>query len=380
MPEALILCPETPYPVAGGGPLRTACIVEYLASRYTLDVIAFREPGAPDPRDAFPLGLFRNLDVIDLPYHARHAPARLMRNAGRLLRNAPPLVDRFSGFDLPVRRNYDLAVIEHFWCAQYVKVLKPRCRRIVLDLHNVESVLLERCAAAEPGLAAAGFRRFARSCAELEQKLLPEFDELLVCSEADRELAGRGGVVVPNTIGFVSQPAAPDRNAIVFSGNMAYRPNTTAVEYFAGSIWPMIRESEPGLVWELIGKNPQALHLPASPGISLVGPVEDAISAIAGSRAAVAPLLSGSGTRFKILEAWAAGVPVVSTTIGAEGLGAVHGEHLLIADTPAEFADCVKVLLKDVALANRIGQSGRQLYETQYTWPVAWKILQAAGL
>jgi glycosyltransferase involved in cell wall biosynthesis len=161
---------------------------------------------------------------------------------------------------------------------------------------------------------------------------------------------------------------------------MAYHPNIAAVQYFAAEIWPLIRENEPGIVWELIGKNPESLRLPPDPRIRIVGPVEDAVAAMAGARVAVVPILSGSGTRFKILEAWAAGIPVVSTTLGAEGLEATHGEHLLIADDPVSFADAVKVLLKDEAMAHRIGHSGRQLYESAYTWPVAWKILQAAGL
>lgn len=379
MADALILCPEAPYPVVGGGPLRTACMVEYLASRYELDVITFREPGAPDPREAFPLASFRNFSVIDLPHHSKQAHARVLRNVGRLMRNAPPLVDRFAGFDLPVRGKYDVAVIEHFWCAPYVDHLRGHCSRIVLNLHNVESVLLERCAATESALGGAALRRFARACARLERELLPKFDDLLVCSESDRSQVGRG-TVWPNAIGFVSQLRPPRRNAIVFSGNMAYHPNIAAVQYFAAEIWPLIRENEPEIVWELIGKNPESLRLPPDPRMRIVGPVEDAVAAMAGARAAVVPILSGSGTRFKILEAWAAGIPVVSTTLGAEGLQATHGEHLLIADDPVSFADAVKVLLKDEALAHRIGHSGRQLYESAYTWPVAWKILQAAGL
>ncbi len=161
---------------------------------------------------------------------------------------------------------------------------------------------------------------------------------------------------------------------------MAYHPNATAVQYFAAEIWPLIRENEPEIVWELIGKNPESLRMPPDRRIRIVGPVEDAIAALAGARVAVVPILSGSGTRFKILEAWAAGVPVVSTTLGAEGLEIVDGEHLLLADDPLSFADAVKALLKHESTANRIGHFGRQLYEARYTWPVAWKMLQAAGL
>ena len=354
-------------------------MVEYLASRYSLDVIVFREPGAPDPRTAFPQGLVRSLEVIELPYHARNATARVWRNVDRLRRSAPPLVDRFAGFALPLKRRYDLGVVEHFWCAPYVDDLRRFCNRVVLDLHNIESVLLDRCAETESVINRVALKRFARACGKLERELLPEFDELLVTSEADRAHTGRG-VVWPNTVPLVPRPARPARDALVFSGNMAYHPNIAAVRFFAAEIWPLIRDSAPGTVWELIGKNPASLGLPADPLVRVTGPVDDAIAALAGARAAVVPLLSGSGTRFKILEAWAAGLPVISTTIGAEGLGAVDGEHLVIHNNPADFANAVKVLLKDTFTAKRIGDSGRQLYESHYTWPVAWKILESTGL
>src|SRR5207249_5012557 len=110
--------------------------------------------------------------------------------------------------------------------------------------------------------------------------------------------------------------------AIVFSGNMEYHPNVSAVGFFRSEVWPQLRARWPGLVWRLVGKNPQAVRRFTSGDsrIQVVGPVENAIRELARARAAVVPLLTGSGTRLKILEAWAAGLPVVSTTVGAEGL------------------------------------------------------------
>jgi len=90
----------------------------------------------------------------------------------------------------------------------------------------------------------------------------------------------------------------------------------------------------------------------------------------------VVPLLSGSGTRFKILEAWAAARAVVSTTLGAEGLGARPGRHLLIADDPAKFAEAIDRLIADADLRENLGEAGRALYLDQYTWPAAWRKLE----
>jgi len=107
----------------------------------------------------------------------------------------------------------------------------------------------------------------------------------------------------------------------------------------------------------------------------VVGPVQNAVCELAQSRVAVVPLLSGSGTRLKILEAWAAGVPVVSTTLGAEGLPVLDGENVLVADSAESFAGAVTRLLACTDLRHRIGDAGRLLQEKEFTWETAWKKL-----
>ncbi len=104
--------------------------------------------------------------------------------------------------------------------------------------------------------------------------------------------------------------------------------------------------------------------------------MEDAVASLAEAQVAVVPLLAGSGTRLKILEAWAAGTAVVSTTLGAEGLDARDGEHLLLADQPDGFADAVSGLLASPMDRARIGAAGRRLYEQRYTWPGVWRDLE----
>jgi glycosyltransferase involved in cell wall biosynthesis len=113
------------------------------------------------------------------------------------------------------------------------------------------------------------------------------------------------------------------------------------------------------------------------PRIELTGFVEDAVASIAAARVAVVPVLAGSGTRVKILEAWAAGTAVVSTTLGAEGLGCSDGEHLLLADDPGSFAGAVTQLLESGAAREKIGAAGRKLFEDRFTWPAAWRSLDA---
>src|SRR5664280_1776076 len=116
--SALLLAPETPYPLAGGGALRTASMLHYLARGYDVDLVVFRQPGGEDPAKYLPAGLVRHIATIDLPANSRGLAAKAVRNAVRLGRAVPPLVDRFSGFDGAVEgaiagRSYEIGVVEH---------------------------------------------------------------------------------------------------------------------------------------------------------------------------------------------------------------------------------------------------------------------------
>jgi len=317
--------------------------------------------------------------------------ARLARTASRLARGVPPLPDRFSGFESQIRgflsdRRYEVAVIEHFWCANYYDQVSPNSRHAVLDMHNIESVLMARRAQAAGFPASAVFRRFERASAALERRWLPRFSSILAASERDAELIrasnGVGRVLVyPNALPHIPAPGNAPGHAIAFSGNLEYDPNRDAVLHFHRRIWPALKERWPGLVWRLIGKNPAAVsHLVKSdPRIEVTGPPADPVKALASAQAVIAPLRIGSGTRVKILEAWAAARPIVSTSVGAEGLPARDGVNILLADQPAAFAQAVSGLLESEELRLRIGRAGRESYEREFTWESAWARLDVTG-
>lgn len=344
--------------------MRSASLVAYLERTYLVDVVTFT-----------------------LEPHSKSAAAKVIRNASRLVRGRPPLFDRYSGYENQIRasipaQHYDLGVIEHFWCASYADLLRPLTDRLVLDLHNIESELARSHAAALNGPAKAASLRFSEMYAALEREWLPKFNTLLVTSEADQERVLHADIrVFPNAIPIVPTPVAAEENAIVFSGNLEYHPNIEAVRWFARDIWPRIREELPNAEWRLIGRNAEVVApiIRRVPSTRLIGPIENATAELARSRVMVVPLLSGSGTRFKILEAWAAQRAVVSTTIGAEGLGARDGEHLILADDPQAFADAVVRLWKDTDLRTRLGCAGQGLYLENFTWPAAWRKLDEQG-
>jgi glycosyltransferase involved in cell wall biosynthesis len=386
-PSAFFFSPEVPFPTIGGGALRTASFLHYLGARYHLDLLVFRQPGTPEPSLAVPGGLVRHLMVLDLPPNGRSMPARIVRNASRVLRRVPPLVDRFAGFGSDVDRalegrSYDLGIIEHSWAAPYFAQVAPHCRRTLLDLQNVESILHDRCAQTEPGAQAFAHRVFRDASRDLERTWFPRFSEVLAPSLEDAQqvraiVPGVQVAVYPNALPAVTLPPHLDEEALVFSGNMEYHPNITAVRFFREQVWPRLRDRWPTLVWRLVGKNPAAVrrYTEGDSRVQVVGPVEDAVVELARSRVAVVPLLSGSGTRLKILEAWAAGLPVVSTTIGAEGLPVTDGQNLLLADGAAAFAEAVTRLLTCSDQRYAIGHAGRSLLDKEFTWETAWRKL-----
>jgi glycosyltransferase involved in cell wall biosynthesis len=403
--QILMLSPEPPYPLEGGGAFRIASLLNYFARFAQVDLILLSNSGEPA---LLPPGLVRSQQVIPLAHHNRGLVARYARNGSRAIRGVPPLIDRLAGLSASIERaiggrRYDLAVVEHFWCAPYVDLLSKFCEKTVLDLHNIESVLHERCSvlSIEPGngvsnavsenLIRAGHRRFAAASRRLESALLPRFSAILATSSEDAGtvlgLAPRARVCVyPNSLPWVDRSRYPEhphpaRATLVFSANFEYHPNIDAVRFLVGEIWPELKKLRPELRLRLVGRGDRFIRhlLPAgsveTTGIEVTGPVPDALAEIAQAQIVVAPLRAGSGTRIKILEAWAAGRCVVATPLAAEGLAAQDGVNIALEQDPARFAARVALLLNDSAARQSLGAVGRRTFEDRYSWETAWKKL-----
>lgn len=384
--RALIICPEAPYPLHGGGAFRTAAVLNYLSRNYETEAVFFSEATRPDPRLVLPPGLVRDSLLLRLPLHSRGKAARVWRNARRYLQGIPPLVDRFTRVAVPGAlgewlkdRHYDLTVVEHFWCAPYAPVLRPHSAKLVLDLHNVESEWHMRIAETEQWPVSAAHHRFANASKRLEHKLLPMFDTVMVTSEREAQKLDSASVkVYPNTIPSAPERSRPRRRQIVFSGNLEYQPNIDAVRWFGEEIWPRLQRHHPGLEWVLVGRRPEFVRRLLPTGrVRTTGEVQDAIAEIGASLAAVVPIRSGSGTRIKILEAWAAGTPVVSTTLGAEGLPT---EAMAVADSPEAFAAKVSHLIANQEERDRLADAGRSVFNNAFTWEAGWKVLSSLGI
>jgi glycosyltransferase involved in cell wall biosynthesis len=383
-----MISPEAPYPLDGGGALRTASLLQYLATQYDVDLIAFRHPGQ-QVAEMLPVGLVRQTGTVPLRPHKNNLTARAARNAIRMIRLKPPLLDRFSGYDGEIEELlqgsiYDVAVLEHFWSATYLPLAKRHARRAILNLHNIESAWHHSCAGAGPYGRSLVHQCFQHAASRQEKRFLKRSDLTLVASEEDarrvREIAPQTPICVyPNAIPWRDVINCETEFSLAFSGNLEYEPNRVGLRYFVSRIWPVLKARFPSLAFRIIGKNAHAIQSEVAglESVECTGAVEDTFGWLSKSMIAIAPLLSGSGTRLKIIEAWAAQRAVVSTSIGAEGLGATHGQSLLLADTPEDFVEAVGNLLTDDRVRQRIAKNGREEYERKFTWSIAWKALDA---
>jgi glycosyltransferase involved in cell wall biosynthesis len=169
----------------------------------------------------------------------------------------------------------------------------------------------------------------------------------------------------------------PDGRTVVYFGLLSTIPNVDGVTHFAQNIWPRIAEAHPEARWKIIGgRPPPSLLALAGPRVELTGAVSDLRPHLAAAAAVVVPLRLGGGTRLKIVEAMAMGKAIVSTTLGAEGIEAVPGRDILVADEPAAFAAAVGRVFAEPSLAARIGQSARRLAVERYAWSEAARALE----
>lgn len=216
--------------------------------------------------------------------------------------------------------------------------------------------------------------------AQYVRKLLAEFDACTVPSVEEQVcIAGVAPEhkamlpVIPNgadLAGLEGDYGEPEANSLIFSGALSFNFNHAAMMYFLGEVWPLIRQQRPNVTLRITGKTDAATQasLPPHPSVIFTGYVDDIRPVIARSMVSIAPLLQGGGTRLKILEAMALGVPVVATTKGAEGLATESGRNILIADTPPALAEAVLRLLQDAELRESLRQNALGLVRTQYDW------------
>lgn len=215
----------------------------------------------------------------------------------------------------------------------------------------------------------------AKRLRDYERRLTQQFDKLIVSSSLDKQYIGiyDNIYVVPNGVDTMAIPFVEngrESGTIIFSGRMRYFPNADAAIYFAAQVFPLIRQQIAEARLILVGADPprRIRRLSKMPCIEVTGYVPNLQDFLSRASVAVAPMRAGSGMQFKILEAMANGVPVVTTSYGLGGIEAVSEQHLLVAEGAEAFAGQVVRLLKDKELRQHLAREARKLVEEKYSW------------
>ncbi|ACU37545.1 glycosyltransferase family 4 protein [Actinosynnema mirum] len=351
---------------ATGGALRIRATSQALAELGAVDLIVFRFKDAPPVEDDPPTGPFHKVLALDDAYDTP-------RNRAALEEALPGWLD-----DEP----YDMVWYDRERLWQIAGGLTSG--KSVVDVDDLEDVILERWSELGKSpdrrdLDPEGIARQRQEAALVgagHAEVAAAADAVVLTSDSDAaRLAFGNSTVIPNTYLHDDETgqAAVDRvhgvgDTILFQGWLQWPPNEDAAIWFATDVLPRVRAQHPQARLLLVGKPSQdVVDLGSLPGVEVVGEVPHMRPYLDRAHVVVAPLRVGGGTRIKILEGFASGIPVVSTTVGCEGLGGEDAVHLRIEDDSEAFADAVARLLRDGDARRSLAERARALYEQRYT-------------
>ena len=384
--KLLFLSQTLPYPPDSGTAIRSYNVLRLLARDYDVTALCFyRRATTPDLAGS--LGALRAMvPVVEaFPIEQEHSRARLLWDHARSVltgRAYTAFAYESAAFTHALlshleHETFALAHLDSLDLGVYVPALAGVP---VIAVHqNVESALLRRRAANETSAARRAYLRLQARLMEKEERRWSARVALnLAVSDADtaelRALVPNARFeMIPNGVDvdtFVpSRVAAED--GIVFVGGMSWFPNADALEFFDEEILPLVRARDEKITVTWVGRaKPEVIARYATRGIQLTGHVDDIRPYVAKAACYVVPLRIGGGTRLKILDAWAMGKAVVSTSVGCEGLEAVDGQNILIRDDPAAFAAAVTTVLRDTGLRTALERNARVTAEQRYSWDV----------
>ena len=387
----LFLSPRQCWPPLSGAKLREYHFARALGRRAALTYVYFAESGE---RTLTPADLDFSEKVVGVPKPPAYGAWNLVRGAlGRwplpvLNYTSPAMIAALNRLEA----NYDLIHLDSIHMVRYVKPLARlfgAAPLVIYNWHNIESEAMRRYGE----IASSPARRLyaahtAGKMEKLEEEILRTAFGHIVCSERERDQLGRiapaariavieNGVDTSHFAGAGSHLGP--RRRIVFVGKMDYYPNVEAAASFARRIWPAVRERMPEAVFTIAGSDPATavVALGGLPGVEVTGTVPDVRPYYRDALAAVVPLRTGGGTRLKILEAMAAGVPVISTPLGAEGLSVEPGRDILIADAdqPEAWAGHLKRLAESPDESAKIAAAAFKLVKGRYDWEIVGQAL-----
>jgi len=391
--RVLHFAPRVCWPLDTGAKLRNYHLARVISRDARVTLLAFSEDDRPltDLAEIYE-------QVIAIRRSPGYTPAKILR--GAVGRTPLSLLNYTTGaMKQALERaltghDFDVVQMESIHLMAYLPLIhSARSRPLVIcDWHNIESELMQRYSERERSFLRKTYaQKTVRQLRTLEQRATRDFDGHVVVSQRDRErllkLNPAAAIsVVENGVDTAyyaddqieaayaswrkGQPDGAGRNRLLFVGSMDYHANISAVIDFARSVWPGLQKAKPEFVFTIVGRDPaiQVRELMAIPGVEVSGTVDDVRPYYREALASVVPLKVGGGSRLKILESMAAGVPVVSTALGAEGLEVRDQEDILIADSDDELSSTIKSVVEQDDLRRRLIVAGRALISARYDW------------
>ena len=392
--RVLVVDEAPPYPPDSGKRLRTWHLLRRLARRHQITLLCYADPDAARQRAAEAALAEAGIAcqaVAALPeLSGTRLYARLLANLGSAW--PYPVAKHHTGrFQAAVEAmwasgRYDLVQVEWTPFASYLSAAVPH----LIASHNIEAQIWQRRAAISGRwVARPYFRLQAARMRRFERRVFAQARAVTTVSLEDRATAlgwgARRSTIVANGVDvdyFQPRPEiAVQPDTLLFVGALDWFPNQDGVVHFAEAILPLIRAQRPACRFQVVGRRPsRALvqRLSRVAGVELVGEVPDVRPFMAAASQLVVPLRVGGGSRIKIIESLAMDKAVVATPVGAEGLQAVSGTHLLLADTPESFARTAVQLLQTPAQAQRLGRAGGRWARELYNWDDCAQALEAA--
>jgi glycosyltransferase involved in cell wall biosynthesis len=397
--RVVIVDEELPYPATSGKRIRSLNLTLRLAQRHRITYLCHRNADPVEAEQAREYLTDQGIEtvVVDRPVPPRSGVGFYGRLAANLFSPLPYSVASHNSPALrQAIREYANSHPVDLWHCEWTPYAEPlRClpgvTRLVMA-HNVESLIWQRYLETERNpLKRWYIRRQWRKFVRFETEALGEANRTVAVSPEDAALFRRDfGVdrvdVVDNGVDprlFQPEPGSRNPNRILFLGSLDWRPNLDAVDQLLTHVYPEVRRSWPAAEFCLVGRNPPPWlrrRVESLPGVELHANVPDARPFLTGSAVMVVPLRIGGGSRLKILEALATGLPVVSTRIGAEGLALEDGKHLTTRETVGELAPALVEALRCPEQALALVEAGRQRVLERYDWDALAVRLEAIWL
>jgi glycosyltransferase involved in cell wall biosynthesis len=382
----LMLNSEIPFPPITGAQSRTYHLLRGLSADHDVTLVGFSWNSEDSP-----ILCSLPVEVMRVPWVPSEAYLRMNEGspsvseaAYRYLaheRAEPWFVSYYDSAKMEdllaelMSRSFDLILIEHSFMARFLPFLPPEVPK-VLDLHNVHTLMVWRQAQEKSGSEKDDALKEFERTQSFERTVCSACQLCLCCSDQDAEAARRflnieHLKVIPNgvdTARMIPGKAPVTPGYLLFTGMMNYRPNVEAAQYFVAEILPLIRAEVPYDTFHIAGANPSSEVMAlAADDVYIHGSVPDMRPYFRQASVVVVPLLHGGGTRLKILDAAACGKPIVSTSVGAEGLNFVDGRDLLLADSAPRFAQTVVGLLSNPDRQAELSRWARRAAEA-YEW------------